>query len=66
MPDCATLQRTVQLYNKLYNSTGPTARPLGNGLKGFKGLLPESQGQNLALTVLYVPYSLDKRTLKCG
>ena len=25
----------------------------------YKGLLPESQGQNMALTVLYVPYSLD-------
>ena len=24
-----------------------------------KGLLPESEGQNLALTVFYVPYSLD-------
>jgi len=28
-------------------------------LKRFKGLLPESQGQSLTLTVLYVPYSLD-------
>jgi len=27
--------------------------------KGFKGRLPESQGQNLALTVLCVPCSLD-------
>ena len=26
--------------------------------KTFEGLLPESQGQILALTVLYVPYSL--------
>ena len=25
----------------------------------FGGLLPESHGQNLALTVLHVPYSLD-------
>jgi len=25
----------------------------------FPGLLPESQGQNRALIVLYVPYSLD-------
>jgi len=25
----------------------------------FCGLLPESQGQNLAVTVIYVPYSLD-------
>ena len=28
-------------------------------LETVEGLLPESQGQNLALTVLYVPYSLD-------
>jgi len=28
-------------------------------LKKLYGLLPESQGQNLALTVLYVPHSLD-------
>ena len=27
-------------------------------LHRFQGLLPESQGHNLALTVLYVPYSL--------
>ena len=27
----------------------------------FNGFLPESQGQNLALAVLYVPYSLDSR-----
>ena len=25
----------------------------------FQGIRPESQGQNLALTVLYMPYSLD-------
>ena len=28
-------------------------------LKSFKGLSPESQGQNLASTVLYVPHSRD-------
>ena len=28
-------------------------------LKRVQGLLPERSGQNLALTVLYVPYSLD-------
>jgi len=28
-------------------------------LQRFKGLLPEGHGQNLALTVLYVPYSLE-------
>ena len=31
-------------------------------LKIFSGLLPESQGQNLALTVYYVPYSLESGT----
>jgi len=30
-------------------------------LDRFSGLLPESQGQNLPVTVLYVPYSLDRR-----
>ena len=30
----------------------------------FYGLLPESQGQNLALTVLYVPSSLGSGTLE--
>ena len=30
-----------------------------NSLKGSEGLLPESQGQNLALTVLYVPSLFD-------
>jgi len=34
-------------------------------LRRVHGLSPESRGQNLALTVLYVPHSLDsgKRTL---
>ena len=31
-------------------------------LEWLKGLLPKSQGQNLALTVLNVPYSLDSGT----
>ena len=31
----------------------------GNNMKSSQGLLPENQGQNLALTVLHVPYSLD-------
>ena len=34
-------------------------RAKGEQLKRFQGLLPESQGQNQALTVLRVPYSLD-------
>jgi len=29
----------------------------------FEGLLPENQGQHLALTVIYVPYSLDSGAL---
>jgi hypothetical protein len=31
----------------------------GNNLTTFKGRLPSSQGQNLALTVLYVPHLLE-------
>ena len=31
-------------------------------LKRFEGPLPESQDQDRALTVLYVPYSLDNGT----
>ena len=31
-------------------------------LETLEGLLPDSQGQNLALTVLYMPYSLDSGT----
>ena len=31
----------------------------------FQGLSPESQGKNLALTVLCVPYSLDKGYPSC-
>jgi hypothetical protein len=31
----------------------------GEQLECFRGILPESQDQNLALTVLHVPYSLD-------
>jgi hypothetical protein len=33
-------------------------------LKTFRGLLLEGQGQNLALTVLHVPYSLNSGTRK--
>ena len=33
-------------------------------LTRFQGRLRESQGQNLAVTVLYVPYLLDSRTLR--
>ena len=35
-------------------------------LKGFEGLLRKGQGQDLALTVLYVPYSLDSGAWFCG
>ena len=53
-------------------SCGPAGRAPGCGqararpfraesqhLQRFHGLLPESPGQNLALTVVYAPYSLD-------
>ena len=32
---------------------------IGNEFKGFRGLLPERQGQNLGLAVVCVPCSLD-------
>jgi len=41
----------------------PYAAAAEGHLTLFQGLLPESQGQNVALTVLYVPYSLDSGTL---
>jgi len=34
-----------------------------NNLKRVKDFLPESQGQNLAVAVLYAPYSLDSSLL---
>ena len=38
----------------------PTASKRGgNTFKHFQGLLPESKGENLAWTVLYVPYLLE-------
>ena len=37
----------------------------GNTFTGFEGLLPESQGHNLAVPVLYVPYSLDSGLVGC-
>jgi len=36
-----------------------SASPAAEQFRRVYGLLPEGQGQNLALTVLYVPYSLD-------
>ena len=38
-------------------------RPKREQLTTFSGLLPPSQGQNLTLTVLYVPYSLNRSYL---
>ena len=35
-----------------------------NYLKGFKDFSPESQGHNLALTVLYVPNLLESRPIQ--
>ena len=40
-------------------SSGGRFRAKRGQLNRVKGLLPESQGHNLALTGLYVPYSLD-------
>ena len=38
---------------------GFTTATVFDNWKGFQVFLPESQGQNLALTVVYVPSSLD-------
>ena len=43
----------------------PNFRAKRAKLDGFGGLQPESQGQNLAVTVLHVPYS-QKHTGTCG
>ena len=39
--------------------TSPLPSEEGTPEKGFKDILSESLGQNLVLTVLYLPYSLD-------
>ena len=39
------------------------SRAKSEQLERFLGLLPERQGQKLALTVLFVPYLLDERRL---
>ena len=44
----------------LFTANGGAPLPSKEGTPStFQGLSPESQGQNLALTVVYVPYSLD-------
>jgi hypothetical protein len=59
---CAKLR--VLVYLVMYDSgkeemKGPTSERKREQLKIFQGLLPQSHGQNLAWTVLYVPHSLD-------
>ena len=49
------------IYTYLYvRDADGRVRAKREHLQIFHGFLPESQGQNLALTVLYVPYSLDR------
>ena len=48
----------VFLCRRTRNSVHATSVQLEH-LQRLKGLSHESQGQNLALTVLYMPYSLD-------
>ena len=49
--------------HRLWETAGADLRFLpAEQLETFHGLLLESQGQNLALTVLYVPFSLNGGT----
>ena len=58
----SALQRmTVEMQNLTGESTSRYQAKMEQ-LKRFEGLLPESQGQNLALTVLDVPSPLDSRS----
>jgi hypothetical protein len=43
----------------LVNGRGENGQAKKEQLKTFEGLRPESRNQNLALTVLYAPYSPD-------
>ena len=56
---CAMSQTSFEIY---YTFASPAPERRGDNLKGFKGFHLKngsSQGQDLALTVLYVPCSLD-------
>jgi len=69
----ASSTRTRSLCAKTQSSASPTwvsppppCRAKRGQLEKFDGLLPESQGQNLALTVLYVPNLLDSGPAMTG
>ena len=47
------------LPEELRGHPPPTSNPGGNSLTEVEGLSPESQGQHLASTISYVPYSFD-------
>jgi len=53
---CPTSRRALLRDSPLSQSS---AERRGNNLKGSKGLLPENEGQSLALTVLHAASSLD-------
>ena len=54
---CALRKKALRWSHPAVTPPPPQAEPLTS----CQGLLPESQGQNLALTVLCVPCSLDSR-----
>ena len=63
---CTKLSGLVQIRETGWRLIPHTAsEQRGNTLKGFKDFHLE-QGQNLALTVLYVPYSLDSGSNTTG
>jgi len=51
---------TDQVPARAHNLSRTASERRGNNLKRFEGLLHERQGQNLALTVCYVPYSREQ------
>jgi len=66
---CAILSVAFDIWEstKLHHSANPTAKigaaeREGNNLKGFQ-FLPESHGQNLAVTVLYAKFTRPRSTL---
>jgi len=57
--DPPTFPRPSQVNKTGARNPMTNARAKKEHLKTYRGLWDESQGQNLASTVLYVPYSLD-------
>ena len=55
----SSLWRALPSFMGMAHDSGSTSGQRGGHLENFSGLEPDSPGQVLALTALYVPYSLD-------